>query len=112
LVGTGQKRATPMARSLRWFVLLVLAACAGCGNASADAKPSPSPLPPVATAVARKGVIHPTLQIAGVITPYRQVGIAANLAEPITTVTVQEGQQRLEKDSHVGNPGSSEVTTV
>jgi multidrug efflux pump subunit AcrA (membrane-fusion protein) len=101
-----------MARSLRWFVLLVLAACAGCGNASADAKPSPSPLPPVATAVARQGVIHPTLQIAGVITPYRQVGIAANLAEPITTVTVQEGQQRLEKDSHVGNPGSSEVTTV
>jgi multidrug efflux pump subunit AcrA (membrane-fusion protein) len=82
-----------MERSLRWSVLLLVAACAGCRNASADAKPSPSPLPPVATVVARQGVIHPTLQIAGVITPYRQVGIAANLSEPITDVAVQEGQR-------------------
>jgi multidrug efflux pump subunit AcrA (membrane-fusion protein) len=82
-----------MERSLRWSVLLLVAACAGCGNASADAKPSPSPLPPVATVIAHQGVIHPTLQIAGVITPYRQVGIAANLSEPITDVAVQEGQR-------------------
>jgi len=81
-----------MERSLCWFMLLPFAACAGCGNASADAKPSPSP-PPIATAVARQGIVHATLQIAGVITPYRQVGIAANLSEPITVVSVQEGQR-------------------
>ena len=81
-----------MERSLRWFMLLFVAACAGCGKASADAKPSPSP-PSIATTVAQRGVIHPTLQIAGVITPYRQVGIAANLSEPITDVMVQEGQR-------------------
>jgi len=31
------------------------------------------------------------MQIAGVVTPYRQVGIAADLAEPFTDVDVQEG---------------------
>lgn len=45
----------------------------------------------MATTVAKSGTIHPTLQIAGVITPYRQVGIAADLSEPILDVDVQEG---------------------
>jgi multidrug efflux pump subunit AcrA (membrane-fusion protein) len=40
---------------------------------------------------AKAGVIHPSLQIAGVVTPFRQVGIAANLTEPIGDVDVQEG---------------------
>ncbi len=40
---------------------------------------------------AAQGVIYPTLQIAGVVSPYRQVGIAANLTEPFTDVDVQEG---------------------
>jgi multidrug efflux pump subunit AcrA (membrane-fusion protein) len=82
-----------MERSLRWFLILLVAACAGCGKASADAKASPTPAPRVATVVARQGTIHPTLQVAGVIAPYRQVGIAANLSEPITEVDVQEGQR-------------------
>ena len=41
--------------------------------------------------VAASGTIHPLLQIAGVVTPYRQVGIAADLSEPISEVDVQEG---------------------
>jgi HlyD family secretion protein len=39
----------------------------------------------------RTGTIHPSLIIAGVVTPYRQVGIAADLTEPIGEVDVQEG---------------------
>jgi len=39
----------------------------------------------------KPGTIHPTLQIAGVVTPFRQVGIAADLSEPIGDVDVQEG---------------------
>ncbi len=42
---------------------------------------------------AHEGTLQPTLQIAGVIAPYRQVGIAANLSEPIADVYVQEGQR-------------------
>jgi multidrug efflux pump subunit AcrA (membrane-fusion protein) len=74
-------------------MILLVAGCAGCSNAAADSKASPSPAPAVATVVARQGTIHPTLQIAGVIAPYRQVGVAANLSEPITDVLVQEGQR-------------------
>jgi multidrug efflux pump subunit AcrA (membrane-fusion protein) len=39
----------------------------------------------------KQGTIHPTLLIAGVITPFRQAGIAADLTEPIGDVDVQEG---------------------
>jgi multidrug resistance efflux pump len=41
--------------------------------------------------VVKSGTIHPSLQIAGVVTPFRQVGIAADLSEPIADVDVQEG---------------------
>jgi multidrug efflux pump subunit AcrA (membrane-fusion protein) len=39
----------------------------------------------------KSGVLHPSLEIAGVVTPFRQVGIAADLTEPIGDVDVQEG---------------------
>jgi HlyD family secretion protein len=68
--------------------------CAGCSSATgADSRPAPTPGPYVATIVVGQGTIHPTLQIAGVITPYRQVGIAADLSEPIADVDVQEGDR-------------------
>ena len=68
--------------------------CAGCSSSSnATAKPSPSAGPRVATVAVKSGVIHPSLQIAGVVTPYRQVGIAADLTEPIGDVDVQEGDR-------------------
>jgi multidrug efflux pump subunit AcrA (membrane-fusion protein) len=54
-------------------------------------KSSPSPGPSIATVAVQTGTIHPSLQIAGVVTPYRQVGIAADLTEPIGEVDVQEG---------------------
>jgi multidrug resistance efflux pump len=72
--------------------LSLLALCSGCSSsATASAKASPSPAPHITTVVAASGVIRPSLQIAGVVTPYRQVGIAADLSEPITDVDVQEG---------------------
>src|ERR1700736_1396404 len=73
------------------FALIVL--CAGCATRAAR-KPMQSATPPpaVETVVAHRGVVRPTLQIGGIITPYRQVGIAANLAEPIGEVNAQEGQ--------------------
>jgi multidrug efflux pump subunit AcrA (membrane-fusion protein) len=70
----------------------MLLLCAGCGsskNAAATATPSPGPR--VATVTAKMGTIYPTVQIAGVIAPYRQVGVAADLSEPFTDVDVQEG---------------------
>lgn len=70
--------------------LLLLTACA---SASAKSAPPPSPQPHVPTVTVTTGTIHPTLQLAGVITPYRQVGIAADLTEPIGEVDVQEGDQ-------------------
>ena len=71
--------------------------CAGCGSSAA--KPAPSAAPKVATTAVTSGTIHPSLQIAGVVTPYRQVGIAADLTEPIGDVDVQEGDR-----VHVGQP--------
>jgi len=79
-------------RVLDVAALSLLAWCAGCSSSStASAKASPSPAPQIVTVVAASGVIRPSLQIAGVVTPYRQVGIAADLSEPITDVDVQEG---------------------
>ncbi len=87
--------------SLGFLVLI-----AGCSSANgAGARPSPSAGPQVATTVAETGTIHPSLQIAGVITPYRQVGIAADLAEPIGEVDVEEGQH-----VHAGQPLAHLIT--
>jgi multidrug efflux pump subunit AcrA (membrane-fusion protein) len=74
--------------------LAMLLLCAGCGSAkSPGAGATPSPGPSVATVTAASGVIYPTIQIAGVITPYRQVGVAADLTEPFVDVDVQEGDR-------------------
>jgi multidrug efflux pump subunit AcrA (membrane-fusion protein) len=70
-----------------FVTLMVLAG--GCGGAEAASQPSP--LPAVMAVVAQRGAITPSLAIAGVIAPYRQVGIGADLSEPIVTVNVQEG---------------------
>lgn len=76
----------------RAVIGVALVFAAGCSSGKgAGARPSPTPGPYVATVVVERGTIHPTLQIAGVITPYRQVGIAADLSEPIADVDVQEG---------------------
>ncbi len=83
-----------MDRSFARLALPFVAALAvGCSRAAADPKDKASPAPSVTTVTAREGTLQPKLEIAGVITPYRQVGIAANLAEPITEVDVQEGQR-------------------
>ncbi len=83
-----------MFRSLLVAATSVLAlAITGCSSHAAG-KPAASPSPAsVATLTAANGTVHPTLQIAGVVTPYRQVGIAADLAEPIVDVDVQEGDR-------------------
>lgn len=73
--------------------LAALAAIAltGCSDRAAAATASPSPPPRVTTIAATRGSISPTIQIAGVIAPYRQVGVSADLTEPIAEVDVQEG---------------------
>ena len=84
-----------MERPSSLAALLLCAACVGCGHASGDPKPgaSASPEPRVTVVRAAQGVVLPTLQIAGVIVPFRQVGVAANLSEPIDQVLVQEGDR-------------------
>jgi multidrug resistance efflux pump len=42
---------------------------------------------------AREGTIAPSIEIAGVVAPYRQVAVTADLSEPISEVDVVEGQQ-------------------
>ncbi len=73
-----------------WLLLILTAGCSSADGAAA--RPSPSAGPQVATTVVAAGTIRPTLQIAGVVTPFRQVGIAADLSEPIGEVDVEEGQ--------------------
>lgn len=70
---------------------LLTIALSGCSDRAGAATASPSPLPRVATIEAARGSISPTIQIAGVIAPYRQVGVSADLTEPIADVEVQEG---------------------
>ena len=77
---------------IRRTIWLLLIACAGCNKADAAAKATPPP-PEVQTVEAREGTIAPSVQIAGVIAPYRQVAVTANLSEPISEVDVVEGQQ-------------------
>jgi multidrug efflux pump subunit AcrA (membrane-fusion protein) len=69
------------------LVLLVFAGCSRSGSAKAAATPPPS----VTTTTASQGTISPKLTVSGVVVPFRQVGVAADLSEPITEVDVQEG---------------------
>ncbi len=72
---------------------MLLSLCTGCGNkAEAAAKATPPP-PQVQTVAAREGNLSPSVQIAGVIAPYRQVAVTANLSEPLADVDVVEGQE-------------------
>jgi len=74
------------------LAILALIACAGCASSrSVSANASPNPAPPVDTVTAVSGTIYPSLEVGGVIVPYRQVGISVNLSEPFTDVDVQEG---------------------
>ena len=96
--------------------VFVLAALAGCGAHASSAAASATPLPSVATTVARRGAVAPTLRIAGVITPYREVGVSSSLAEPLTEVDVREGDRvtagqvlaRLETDDLQAQLASAE----
>ena len=74
-------------------VFLLVASATGCaGKADAAAKATPPP-PLVQTVAARSGTVAPSVQIAGVIAPYRQVAVTADLSEPISEVDVVEGQE-------------------
>ncbi len=74
-------------------MLVLCVVCSGCGGkAEGNAKATPPP-PQVQTVAVREGTISPSVQIAGVIAPYRQVAVTADLSEPISEVDVVEGQQ-------------------
>ena len=72
---------------------LVLATASGCAAHSDAAAAKPSAAPHVTTAVSRIGVVRPSLRLAGIITPYRQVGVSSALSEPLLEVDVQEGER-------------------
>ena len=72
--------------------LFMSAACTGCAGKAAAAKATPPPTA-VQTITARQGSISPSIQLAGVIAPYRQVAVTANLSEPLSEVDVVEGQR-------------------
>ena len=80
------------------LLLLFVAGCSSSTTGTA-AKPTSSAAPHVDTVNVATGVLRTSLQIAGVVTPLRQVGIAADLTEPIGDVDVEEGEQ-----VHAGQP--------
>jgi len=91
----GNNAATDVRKNaiVRWVIWLLLAACTGCGSrAEAASKATPAP-PQVQTVAAREGTLAPSVQIAGVVAPYRQVAVSANLSEPLSEVDVVEGQE-------------------
>jgi len=70
---------------------LLAVACSGCaGKPAPAATPAPTA---VQSVTARDGAIAPSVEVAGVIAPYRQVAVTANLSEPLTEVDVVEGQR-------------------
>jgi multidrug efflux pump subunit AcrA (membrane-fusion protein) len=74
--------------------LVVAATCLSllvAGGCSAGKPVASTPPQNVETIVATNGAVTPALQIAGVIVPYRQIGVAADLTEPLMEVDVQEG---------------------
>jgi HlyD family secretion protein len=74
--------------------LVVAATCVSllvAGGCAASKPAASAPPPNVETIVATNGTVTPKLQIAGVIVPYRQIGVAADLTEPLMEVNVQEG---------------------
>lgn len=79
-----------------FLVALVLAAAsifAGCSNARAsDPEPSASPVN-AKTVRAERGRISPTMRIAGVVAPHRQIGVSSALSEPILEIRVREGDR-------------------
>jgi multidrug resistance efflux pump len=77
----------------RVVALLVVAALStGCGKGKAHADASPTPGPLVKTITVQTGSVQPTAVIAGVIVPFRQVGVGSSLSEPISDVYVREGE--------------------
>jgi multidrug efflux pump subunit AcrA (membrane-fusion protein) len=74
------------------LILVLAAACSGCAGKADAAKPTPPPTA-VQAVTARTGAIAPSVEVAGVIAPYRQVAVTANLSEPLAEVDVVEGQR-------------------
>jgi RND family efflux transporter MFP subunit len=72
--------------------LVLSASFSGCAGKADAAKPTPPPTP-VQAVTARQGSISPSVELAGVIAPYRQVAVTANLSEPLSEVDVVEGQR-------------------
>ena len=75
------------------FVLIgaLAVTLAGCQQSQ---PPAPANTPtPVHAIVARRQTIYPTESLAGVIAPYRNIGISSSLAEPVAEVDVRDGDR-------------------
>lgn len=101
---------------LAFTALSTSAACAGKTDAAA---PQPTAAP-VHVVAARNGVISPTQTLAGVIAPYRNIGISSSLAEPVAEVDVHDGDRvragqvlaRLDIDDLDSSLASAERVTL
>jgi RND family efflux transporter MFP subunit len=71
------------------LAVLVATGCAKSGARTRTA-PSPNPIPTVA---AKRTTIHGTATISGVIAPLQNVAITSQLAEPVDSVSVNEGDR-------------------
>jgi multidrug efflux pump subunit AcrA (membrane-fusion protein) len=71
------------------LALVVLAGCSKSGGRVRSA-PSPNPIPTVA---AKQTTVHASVTISGVIAPLQNVAITSQLAEPVDSVAVNEGDR-------------------
>jgi multidrug efflux pump subunit AcrA (membrane-fusion protein) len=78
------------AATLSLVAMLALSNCAGGGRHRGHrfASPAPAAIP---TAAALPTTVHPSVQIAGIISPYQNVTLSSSLVEPTDSVAVIEG---------------------
>jgi HlyD family secretion protein len=72
------------------IALLALSSCAGGGRHRGHrfASPAPASIPTITAAPA---TVHPSVQIAGIVSPYQNVTLSSSLVEPTDSVGVIEG---------------------
>jgi multidrug efflux pump subunit AcrA (membrane-fusion protein) len=72
------------------LIAFLASGCAGARHRRGHGFGSPGPAA-VPTAAAAPVMVHPTVQIAGIVAPYQNVSISSSLSEPTDSVAVIEG---------------------
>lgn len=79
------------AASLVLIFVLALASCAGGGGRHRGRRFGSQAPASIPTAAAAPATVHPSVQIAGIISPYQNVTLSSSLVEPTDSVAVIEG---------------------